>query len=62
MIKMRYQIRDFFKYKKQIEELVQGIQSDLLRVTKKNKEAQKYLNIVNLTNQNMKKYLQKVTN
>ena len=59
---MRYQIRDFFKYKKQIEELVQGIQSDLLRVTKKNKEAQKYLNIVNLTNQNMKKYLQKVTN
>ena len=59
---MRWQIRDFFKYKKQIEELVQGIQSDLLRVTKKNKEAQKYLNIVNLTNQNMKKYLQKVTN
>ena len=62
MIKMRSQIRDFFKYKKTDWRACAGHSEWSIKSNNKNKETQKYANIVNLTNQNMKKYLQKVTN
>lgn len=52
-MKTSLQAGSFFQYKKHTEELVQGIQSDPLRIANtlnhKNKKAQKYVNIVNLT-------------
>ena len=52
MINTRLQTGESFQYRKQIKELLQGIQSNLLRITKTlnqiNKEAQNYVNIANL--------------
>ena len=57
------QARECFQYRKQIEELVLDIQSNLLRVTNTQNdnqsytEVQKQVNIVNLTEKTIEKYL-----
>ena len=53
MMKTSLRTGSFFQYKKHTEKLVESIQSGPQRITNilnyKNKEAQKYVNIVNLT-------------
>ena len=68
MFKTRLQTGDFFKYRKQIEELVQATQSDLLTVSNtlnKKNETEQYVNIFNsninlLVKKYIKKYLMKI--
>ena len=72
MVETKSQREKFFQYRKQIYDLVHGIQSNLLRVARfiafmawyseqplkvdqENKEAKKYVNVVNLTKEEYQK-------